>query len=87
MGSGSTTRVTSCYATDGPDEEGRSYFKEISGAKLEWVTCELELLRSRDTKGLYKRASLPESHTNRLGNLPNVGMRSNLTADVDVIFL
>lgn len=68
-----------------PYEEGRAYFREISGAALVWLTCELEVLRSRDTKGLYERAFLPENHPNRLANLTGVNDPYERPTDADLV--
>ena len=70
-----------------PYEAARSYFREICGACLVWVRCELDLLKLRDPKGLYARAALPEGHPDRLANLTGVNdpyeepLHADLTID------
>ena len=36
------------------------------------IDCSIETLKIRDTKGLYKKAFLPRSHPERIGNLTGV---------------
>lgn len=55
-----------------PYERGRLLFKEKCNAELIWLKCELEVLKERDTKGLYYRAFLPEDHPDKLSNLTGV---------------
>lgn len=37
-----------------------------------FISCDLETLTQRDTKGLYKRALLPDGHADKLTNLTGV---------------
>jgi adenylylsulfate kinase len=50
--------------------------REIKGgspnAKTVWIDCDLETLLKRDTKGLYRRALLPDDHPDKLRNLTGV---------------
>lgn len=56
-----------------PYEEGRVMVRRLSGVvNTVWVDCAMEVLRQRDTKGLYRRAELPEGHPERVGNLTGV---------------
>jgi adenylylsulfate kinase len=41
-------------------------------APVVWVHCGLETLLKRDTKGLYRRALLPEGHAEKIYNLTGV---------------
>lgn len=50
--------------------ELRSKYKNVSTV---YVKCPLEELVRRDTKGLYKRALLPDGHEDKLHNLTGVG--------------
>jgi adenylylsulfate kinase len=52
-----------------PYEEGRL---QIATGKIVWVDCPLDILQSRDTKGLYARAALPEGHPDKIYNLTGV---------------
>lgn len=42
------------------------------GVKTVFVDCDMETLIQRDTKGLYKRALLPEGHPDKIANLTGV---------------
>ncbi len=46
--------------------------QQYQGVKEIFVTCSLDSLRLRDTKGLYRRAELPESDPNKIYNLSGV---------------
>ncbi|HVS91199.1 MAG TPA: adenylyl-sulfate kinase [Mucilaginibacter sp.] len=49
-------------------ELARTYKK----VKVVYIDCDLNVLIKRDTKGLYKRALLPENHPDKLTNLTGV---------------
>jgi len=55
-----------------PYEEGRAVLKETCGAELVYIYCNLDILLQRDTKGLYKRALLPDGDPDKLDNLTGV---------------
>lgn len=55
-----------------PYEQGRQLFKQQCSAKLIWLNCPLAELKKRDTKGLYRRAYLPDEHPEKLANLTGV---------------
>lgn len=42
------------------------------GAQTVWVHCSREALIERDTKGLYKRALLPDGHPDKINNLTGI---------------
>lgn len=50
-----------------------------------WIKCDLDTLISRDTKGLYKRAMLPESHPDKLHNLTGVNDIFEIPKAADLI--
>jgi len=56
-----------------PYEEVR---KEVSHqfmfCKTIWINCDLDTLMQRDTKGLYKRAGLPDTDSQKIFNLSGV---------------
>jgi adenylylsulfate kinase len=41
-------------------------------AQTIWVQCPINVLAQRDTKGLYKRAALPDGHPEKINNLTGV---------------
>jgi adenylylsulfate kinase len=43
-----------------PFEQVRNELKLNYGIKTVWINCDIDVLIKRDTKGLYKRALLPE---------------------------
>jgi adenylylsulfate kinase len=55
-----------------PYEEARAELKSKHNAKVVWINCELESLILRDTKGLYKRALLPDEDPDKIFNLTGV---------------
>ena len=64
--------VISIMSAINPYEEVRKELKRPN-SRLVWVDCPLEILKLRDTKGLYKRADLPESHVDKITNLSGYG--------------
>ncbi len=69
-----------------PYEEVRKELKMKSSlVRTVWIDCDLETLKSRDTKGLYKRALLPESDPNKLKNLTGVNDPFEIPQDPDLI--
>ncbi len=55
-----------------PYEMVRTELEERYAAKTVWVNCDLEELIRRDTKGLYKRALLPDGNPDKITNLTGV---------------
>lgn len=56
-----------------PYEEIRLELTKQYGAKTIWVRCSKEELIARDTKGLYKKAMLPDGHPEKISNLTGIG--------------
>jgi adenylylsulfate kinase-like enzyme len=52
-----------------PYEEARMSLKLKYGASLVWLRCDLQTLISRDPKGLYRKALLPDTHPDKIHNL------------------
>lgn len=55
-----------------PFEEIRKELRDEYGAKTVWVNCDLEELIKRDTKGLYKKALLPDNNPDKIHNLTGI---------------
>jgi adenylylsulfate kinase len=55
-----------------PYEAIRNELAEKYEAKTVWIKCSIDVLTQRDTKGLYKRAALPDGHPEKLHNLTGV---------------
>lgn len=68
-----------------PYEEIREEIRQKYQAKTVWINCELQTLFERDTKGLYKRASLPEGHPDKLHNLTGFGDTYETPPNPDLI--
>jgi adenylylsulfate kinase len=49
-----------------PYEASRNELALKFGAKTIYIKCDIDILTQRDTKGLYKRALLPDSHPDKL---------------------
>lgn len=68
-----------------PYDEVRRELKENYGAKTVWVNCDVDVLINRDTKGLYKRALLPDGHPDKLNNLTGINDTYEAPADADLV--
>ena len=55
-----------------PFNEARELLKIKYDAKLVHIDCDLDTLRQRDTKGLYRRAGLPDGHEQKIYNLTGI---------------
>ena len=55
-----------------PYEEARSELVMRYNAKTVFIDCPLYVLSERDTKGLYKKAALPDNHPDKVSNLTGV---------------
>ncbi len=57
-----------------PYESARAEIHAMGGdlVRTVWIDCDLTTLQNRDTKGLYRRASLPDGHTEKVHNLTGV---------------
>lgn len=65
--------VISIISAINPYEEIRKEIKDKHGdVKCVYVKCDLEELKTRDTKGLYRKALLPEGHPDRIENFTGI---------------
>lgn len=67
-----------------PYEDQRQAIKKTTGAKLVYIKCLPEVLIQRDTRGLYKRALLPEGDPGKLHNLTGVNDRYDIPVKPDL---
>lgn len=67
-----TGKDIAIIAAINPFEIIRNELKETYGAKTVWIKCPVAILLERDTKGLYKRAFLPDTDPGKLFNLTGV---------------
>lgn len=63
----------------------RKELKETYGAKTIWVNCAVDVLIDRDTKGLYKRALLPDGHPDKINNLTGINDTYEIPQDADLV--
>jgi len=68
-----------------PFEILRLELKNNYGASTVWIKCAVDTLIHRDTKGLYKRALLPNDHPDKLHNLTGINDVYELPAAPDLI--
>jgi len=65
--------VISIISAINPYEKIRKEIKEKHGdVKCVYVKCNLDELKTRDTKGLYRKAMLPEGHPERIENFTGI---------------
>jgi len=56
-----------------PFEELRKQFSAYSDrVKTVWIDCDMDTLVKRDTKGLYKRALLPDENNEKINNFTGI---------------
>lgn len=63
-------------------KEIRDNYKDV---KTVFINCPIEELIRRDTKGLYKKALLPDDNKNKLHNLTGINSRFDIPADPDLV--
>lgn len=64
--------IVAIIAAINPYEDVRQELKEKYKAKLVWVNCSIPVLVKRDTKGLYRRALLPDNDPQKITNLTGI---------------
>lgn len=68
-----------------PYEATRNYVKHnVKNSKLVYIKCNLEELKRRDTKGLYKRALLPDGDPNKVYNFTGISDIFDEPANCDI---
>lgn len=55
-----------------PYEAIRREVEQSFGAKTVWLRCDLDILVQRDPKGLYRKALLPEGHSQKLDHFTGI---------------
>lgn len=68
-----------------PFASARLALRDAYGARTVWVDCPLPVLVTRDTKGLYRRALLPDGHPDKLYNLTGVGDAYEVPLEADLV--
>lgn len=81
----SANGIVAIISAINPFEEMRREMKEkYRNVKTVYVDCEVAELISRDTKGLYRKALLPEGHPDRITNLTGINDRFDVPATPDL---
>ena len=69
-----------------PYKEVRKEVKEkYPGVKTIFIDCPLPELIKRDTKGLYKKALLPEGHADKISNLTGINDPFEIPENPDIV--
>jgi adenylylsulfate kinase len=69
-----------------PYEEIRKELKNnYKNVKTVFINCEIPELIKRDTKGLYKKAFLPDNHIDKIHNLTGINDPFEVPENVDLI--
>ncbi len=68
-----------------PFEAVRQELKTTYNAHTVWIQCGLPTLTQRDTKGLYRRAMLPDTHPEKINNLTGVNDVYEVPAAPDLV--
>ncbi|GAO41445.1 adenylyl-sulfate kinase [Flavihumibacter petaseus] len=78
--------VISIMAAINPYEDVRKELRNYGDHVVTvWINCDLATLLRRDTKQLYHKALLPESHPDRINNLTGVNDPYDVPVDPDLI--
>lgn len=77
--------IIAVIAAINPFEEIRAELRERLGAKEIWIRCDIAVLVQRDTKGLYKKALLPDGHPEKIGNLTGINDPYETPSSPDLI--
>ncbi|CAN5427736.1 N/A [soil metagenome] len=77
--------VIAIVAAINPFEDLRVELVKQYGAKIIWVKCSLSVLTKRDTKGLYRKALLPDDHPDKLWNLTGVNDPYEIPVQADLV--
>jgi adenylylsulfate kinase len=68
-----------------PYEDVRQELKQQYRAKTVWINCPVNELIKRDTKGLYKKALLPELHPDKIYNFTGINDNYDVPVDYDLV--
>jgi len=82
----SSYNIVTIICAINPYESVRQEVKEnYPGAATVFISCSLPELLKRDTKGLYKKALLPDGHPEKIHNLTGVNDPFEIPAQPDLI--
>ena len=77
--------IITIIAAINPYNIARNELHRKYNAKLIYINCDVETLRKRDTKGLYKRAFLPENHPDKIYNLTGINDTFEIPENPDLV--
>lgn len=77
--------VTIICAINPYDELRLEIARSYPNVRTVFVNCDIDTLIERDTKGLYKRALLPESHPDKISNLTGVNDPFEIPEEPDLM--
>jgi adenylylsulfate kinase len=77
--------IITIIAAINPYNIARNELQRKYDAKLIYINCDVETLRKRDTKGLYKRAFLPENHPDKIYNLTGINDTFEIPENPDIV--
>lgn len=82
----SKQNITTIICAINPYEEIRQEIKtKYNNVKTVFINCEITELIKRDTKGLYKKALLPENHKDKIHNLTGINDPFEIPKNPDLI--
>jgi adenylylsulfate kinase len=82
----SKQNITTIICAINPYEEIRQEVKnKYDTVKTVFINCEITELIKRDTKGLYKKALLPENHKDKIHNLTGINDPFEIPEKPDLI--
>ena len=82
----SSKNIISIICAINPYEEVRSEIKnKYKNVKTIFIHCPLPELIKRDTKGLYKKALLPDGHADKINNLTGVNDPFEIPKNADLV--
>lgn len=76
--------ITIISAINPYDAIRKELVRTYKSVKIVHIDCDMRILLKRDTKGLYKRALLPEGHPDKLNNLTGVNDPFEIPQNADL---
>lgn len=81
-----TNKIITILAAINPYEAIRREVKDYgTHVKTVWINCDLDTLLKRDTKQLYRKAMLPDTHPDKIKNLTGVNDPYEIPENPDLV--
>ena len=78
--------VVSVISAINPYEDIRSELTQMGpNVKTVFIQCDLETLKTRDTKGLYRKALLPDGHPEKIHNFTGISDPFDVPENADLV--